>query len=535
MLLLGYRPWCYPSRVADAYSKYINFQAISISMDTSYCYVLLFLFIYFLTKHFFQSNKKLPPSPPLSLPIIGHLHLLKKPLHRTFAKISNQYGPILFIRFGSRPVIIVSSPSGAEECFSKNDIVFANRPRLLAGKHLGYNYTTLTWAPYGQHWRNLRRIASLEILSSNRLQMFYDIRIDEVRALLCQLFRASSEGQFSAVDMKSMFFELTLNNMMRMISGKRYYGDSVTELEETRKFREIVAETFELSGATNTVDFVPFLKWIGLNGIEKKLVILQGKRDGFMQNLIEEHRRMRSSSCEGRSKTMLDVLLSLQETEPECYTDDIIRGMMQVMLSAGTDTSAGTMEWAMSLLLNNPEALEKAQAEIDSHLGKSRLIDELDIAELPYLRGIIKETLRMYPAAPLLVPHESSEECTVGGFRVPSGTMLLVNMWAIQNDPMLWAEPSKFKPERFQGPEGQRNGFMFSPFGAGRRGCPGEGLAMRVVGLALGSLIQCFEWERVDEEMVDMSEGTGLTMPKAQSLVAKCRPRPSLVSLLSQL
>ncbi|CBI19440.3 unnamed protein product, partial [Vitis vinifera] len=414
-------------------------------MDTSYCYILLFLFIYFLTKHFFQSNKKLPPSPPLSLPIIGHLHLFKKPLHRTFAKISNQYGPILFIRFGSRPVIIVSSPSAAEECFTKNDIVFANRPRLLAGKHLGYNYTTLTWAPYGQHWRNLRRIASLEILSSNRLQMFYDIRIDE----------------------------LTLNNMMRMISGKRYYGDNVTELEETRKFREIVAETFELSGATNIVDFVPFSKWIGLNGIEKKLVILQGKRDGFMQNLIEEHRRMRSP-CEGRSKTMLDVLLSLQETEPECYTDDIIRGMMQVMLSAGTDTSAGTMEWAMSLLLNNPEALEKAQAEIDSHLGKSRLIDELDIAELPYLRGIIKETLRMYPAAPLLVPHESSEECTVGGFRVPSGTMLLVNMWAIQNDPMLWAEPSKFKPERFQ----------------------------------------------VDEEMVDMSEGTGLTMPKAQSLVA---------------
>ncbi|RVX00095.1 Isoflavone 2'-hydroxylase [Vitis vinifera] len=458
----------YPSRVADAYSKYINFQAISTSMDTSYCYILLFLFIYFLTKHFFQSNKKLPPSPPLSLPIIGHLHLFKKPLHRTFAKISNQYGPILFIRFGSRPVIIVSSPSATEECFTKNDIVFANRPRLLAGKHLGYNYTTLTWAPYGQHWRNLRRIASLEILSSNRLQMFYDIRIDEVRALLCQLFRASSEGQFSAVDMKSMFFELTLNNMMRMISGKR---------------------------------------------------VLRGKEMGFMQNLIEEHRRMRSP-CEERSKTMLDVLLSLQETEPECYTDDIIRGMMQVIslhlhsrqtinyssfrghVISRNRHFSWTMEWAMSLLLNNPEALEKAQAEIDSHLGKSRLIDELDIAELPYLRGIIMETLRMYPAAPLLVPHESSEECTVG-------------------------EPSKFKPERFQGPEGQRNGFMFSPFGAGRRGAR-EGLAMRVVGLALGSLIQFFEWERVDEEMVDMSEGTGLTMPKAQSLVAKCRPRPSM-------
>lgn len=311
----------------------INFQAIGVSMETSYCYILLFLFVYFLAKYFLQYKKKLPPSP-LCLPIIGHLYLLKKPLHRTFAKISNQYGPILFIRFGSRPVIVVSSPSAAEECFTKNDLVFANRPRLLAGKHLGYNFTTLTWASYGEPWRNLRRIASLEILSSNRLQMFHDIRIDEVRSLVRRLFGVSSDGQFSAVDMKSMFFEMTLNNMMRMISGKRYYGDSVVEVEETRNFQEIVAETFELSGATNIGDFVPLLKWVGLNGIEKKLVVLQRKRDGFMQNLIEEHKRMRSSSCEGRSKrkkTLLDVLLSLQETEPEYYTDDIIRGMMQVI------------------------------------------------------------------------------------------------------------------------------------------------------------------------------------------------------------
>ena len=161
--------------------------------------------------------------------------------------------------------------------------------------------------------------------------MFYDIRIDEVRSFLCRLFRVSREVRYSAVDMKSMFFELTLNNMMRMISGKKYYGDNKAELEETRKFREIVAETFELSGVTNIVDFLPFWKWVGLNGVKKKLVLLQEKRDGFMQNLIEEHRRKRSSSCEGRDKTMLDVLLSLQETEPECYPDEIIRGIMQVI------------------------------------------------------------------------------------------------------------------------------------------------------------------------------------------------------------
>lgn len=205
------------------------------------------------------------------------------------------------------------------------------------------------------------------------------------------------------------------------------------------------------------------------------------------------------------------------------------------MLSAGTDTSSGTMEWALSLLLNNPDTLKKARNEIDIHIGESRLIEDSDLAELPYLNGIINETLRMYPAAPLIPPHESSDECTVGNFRVPRGTMLLVNVWAIQNDPKIWENPTKFKPERFINVEGESDGFKLMPFGFGRRKCPGEGLALRVVGLALGSLIQCFEWERVGEDKIDMSEGAGLTVSKAQPLVAKCRPRTNLVNLLSQL
>jgi cytochrome P450 len=209
---------------------------------------------------------------------------------------------------------------------------------------------------------------------------------------------------------------------------------------------------------------------------------------------------------------------------------------IQVLLSAGTDTSAGTMEWTLSLLLNNPETLVKAQAEIDNLVGQSRLIEESDIAKLPYLSGIINETLRMYPAAALLPPHESSEECTVGGYHVPRGTLLLVNAWAIHNDPRIWEEPRKFNPERFQGLEEERkDGITLLPFGVGRRGCPGEGFAMRIVGLALGSLIQCFDWRRIGKEMVDMSEGGGLSMPKAQPLFAMCRPRSTTLNFVSQL
>uniref|UniRef100_M1ATW6 Cytochrome P450 n=1 Tax=Solanum tuberosum TaxID=4113 RepID=M1ATW6_SOLTU len=256
-----------------------------------------------------------------------------------------------------------------------------------------------------------------------------------------------------------------------------------------------------------------------------------------MQDLIEEHKnRRKGSHWEQKNNTMIDVLLSLQDSEPDYYTDEVIRGMGIVMLTAGTDTTASTMEWALSFLLNNPEALKKAQNEIDTHLGESsRLLDDSDLAQLPYLHGIINETLRLCPATPLLVPHESSDECVVGGFRVPRGTMLLVNLWAIQNDAKLWDRPNEFRPERFIDIKGQRDGFRQMPFGYGRRGCPGENLAMHVAGLALGSLIQCFEWERVSEELVDMTGGPGLTMPKAIPLLAKCRPRQNINKLLAHL
>lgn len=113
--------------------------------------------------------------------------------------------------------------------------------------------------------------------------------------------------------------------------------------------------------------------------------------------------------------------------------------------------------------------------------------------------------------------------------------MLLVNMWAIQNDNKTWEEPNEFKPERFFDIKGQRDGFRLMPFGYGRRGCPGENLAMHVASLALGSLVQCFEWERISEELVDMTGGPGLTMPKAIPLLARCRPRQDIVNLLAQL
>ncbi|GMP84426.1 hypothetical protein CsSME_00037960 [Camellia sinensis var. sinensis] len=495
-------------------------------MELSLPYVSLSLFFLIIAFKFLskaRTQKNLPPSPP-ALPVIGHLHLLKPRLHRTLHGLSQNLGPIFTLRFGSRLVVVVSSPSAVEECFTKNDVVLANRPRFTTGKYFGYNYTSIGASNYGDHWRNLRRLMALEILSTSRLNSFLSIRRDEIKHLLRRLYRNSSRD-FARVELKSKFSELTFNIIMKMIAGKRYYGDDDEELsnnEEAKEFREIMRQAFEYSGASYPGDFLPVLKWIDYQSFEKNLGRLHKKMDAFLQGLIDEHRRDKSKN------TMIDHLLSLQESQPDYYTDDIIKGLIEVMILAGTDTSSVTIEWAMSLLVNHPEVLKKVRAEINTHVGQDRLIDEHDLPKLHYLQAVISETFRLFPTVPLLVPHVSSDDCTIGGFNIPRGTMLLVNAWAIHRDPKVWDDPTSFKPERFEGREVE--GHKLMPFGMGRRACPGTGLAQRVVGLALGSLIQCFEWERVTKKAIDLMEGKGVTMPKAVPLEAMCKARDIIMN-----
>jgi len=194
------------------------------------------------------------------------------------------------------------------------------------------------------------------------------------------------------------------------------------------------------------------------------------------------------------------------------------------MLLAGTDTSALTTEWAMANLLNHSEVLNKAKNEIDTHVGPNRLVDESDMSKLSYLQNIFYETIRLHPAAPLWSPHLASEDCTIGGYNLPKGTILLVNAWAIHHDPKLWSSPTQFKPERFE-KESEVSSLL--SFGLGRRACPGSNLAQRTVGLSLALLIQCFEWKRINKEEVDMSEAKGITISRKNPLEVLCKARES--------
>ncbi|KAL6961306.1 hypothetical protein U1Q18_039073 [Sarracenia purpurea var. burkii] len=290
-------------------------------------YISLFIFFLIISLRFLLRVKthrpyNLPPSPP-AFPIIGHLHLLKQPLHRTLYELSQNLGSVFTLRFGSQLVVVVSSPTAVEECFTKNDVILANRLRSTFSKYFGYNYTTVIASPYGDHWRNLRRIMALEILSTNRLKVFLFIRQDEIQLFLHGLYRISSHD-FAKVELKSKLSELTFNIMMRMIAGKRYYGDDLSNHEEAKEFRDLVSEISKYGGATNLGDFLPILRWIDYQSFEKNLKRIHKRMDTLLQGLIDEHRHDKSKN------TIIDHLLSLQKSQPEYYTDSIIKGLIFV-------------------------------------------------------------------------------------------------------------------------------------------------------------------------------------------------------------
>lgn len=333
------------------------------------------------------------------------------------------------------------------------------------------------------------------------------------------------------IEVKSKLFDLTLNSVMKMLAGKMFSSrKNKSGSNEEEVFRKWVEEVvFLLGGRANFPDFFPFLRWMNF-GIKKKVAYLSKYRDEYFQTIIDD---IKHSTNEEQNKTMFATLLSLQKTDPTYYTDEFIKGFAITMIVAGIDTTSNTVEWALTLLLNNPEKLKKLQTEIDEKVGDNRLVQESDVQNLPYLQSVITESLRVKPSGPMMVPHEASEDCTVGGYNVTKGTILLVNAQRILSDPDTWVEPMKFEPERYL--DGNCDVSKMLIFGMGRMRCPGEVFARRMVGSVLGSLVQCFDWTTVGEEMIDMTEDVAITMGKEIPLEAMYRPRENMMSVLPKL
>ncbi|MCD7465895.1 hypothetical protein HAX54_002103 [Datura stramonium] len=389
---------------------------------------------------------------------------------------------------------------------------------------------------------------AIEFFSSSSLQKSSLFQKEEIEILIRSLFNKASTHGSTRVDLSYWTFTFVFNVMMRIGTGKSCVCEEDIGREKGKKIIEEMRGIFFANLLVlNVCDFLPVLKWIGYKGIGKKMDFTNMKRNEFLNRLLDEFRREKSINAAGRTerfkKTMLiENLLFLQESDPEFYTDDLIKSLLVVLFVAGAETTSMTIQWAMRLLLAHPKAFHKLRSEIDSKVGNERLLNESDFANLPYLHCVINETLRLYPPVPLLLPHYSLEDCTVGGYDVPKNTILMVNAWTIHRDPELWDEPEKFKPERFERMEGEKEGFnyKFVPFGMGRRACPGANMGMRTVSLVLGSLVQWFDWKSSVDQLeeiyeMDASYNSKVISSKDKPLEAICIPRQNCIQLLSQL
>lgn len=434
------------------------------------------------------------------------------------------------IQFGSFPVVVASSVEIAKAVLKTHDATFAGRPKTAAGKYTTYNYSDITWSPYGPYWRQARKMCLMELFSARRLESLEYIRKEEMKLLLRGLYDSAG----SCITLKDHLSNISLNVISRMVLGKKYTEESEEgeEIVSPKEFKEMLDELFFLNGVLDIGDSIPWLSFLDLQGYIKRMKALSKKFDRFLEHVLDEHNERRKRVENYVAKDMVDVLLQLAEDSAldvklerhgvKAFTQDLIAG--------GTESSAVTVEWAISELLKKPDIFKKATEELDRVIGKDRWVDEKDIVNLPFIDAIAKETMRLHPVAPMLVPRMAREDCQVAGYDILKGTRALVNVWTIGRDPSLWDKPEEFCPERFIGKTIDVKGHDFEllPFGAGRRMCPGYSLGLKVIQSSLANLLHGFTWKLPGEmkvEELSMEEIFGLSTPKKIPLITVVEPR----------
>ncbi|XP_065882210.1 cytochrome P450 71D445-like [Euphorbia lathyris] len=482
--------------------------------------LLLFILIWKKLKSPRKPKLNLPPGP-WRLPLIGSMHHLIGGLpHQKMRDLSKKYGSIMHLRFGEVTNIVISSPEAAKQVFKTHDLIFSQRPLMLSAKSVTYDYKDITFAPYGDFWRQLRKISTMELLTVKRVRSFRPIREEEASDLV-KLIASTKRG--SAVNFSWAITYAIYRIASRAAFRKICSGEEVF-LECLKKLK------MELGRGVSIADAYPSIKWLQrFSSIKARVDKLQQPIDQIFQGILDEHRSSRKaqkySPDDQKVDDLVDVLLNLQEEGgfefPLC--DDTIKAMIMDAFIAGTDTSSTAIIWGMAELMRNPEVMKKAQVEVRKKYNTKGTVDEENIHELSYLQLIIKETLRLHPPAPLLVPRECRESCVIDGYDIPVNSKILVNAWGMARDNTIWDEAEKFIPERFIGTSLDYKGtnYEYIPFGAGRRICPGITFGIANIELPFAKLLFHFDWKLpngIKPQDVDMTEDVGASAKRKNDL-----------------
>ncbi|CAN1309570.1 Cytochrome P450 71B36 [Linum perenne] len=466
-----------------------------------------------------KSPDHLPPNPP-KLPILGNLHQLGSLPHQSLWRLSEKHGHVMQFHFGRIRAVIISSPEAAKEVMKVNDLATCSRPALDGTRRLTYDYLDVAFSPYADNWRFMRKMIILELFSLKRVRSFRFVREEEVKVLVDSLIGNRSATQ---VNLTEKLYDLTANITFRMSFGFNYRG---TEFDKDR-FHEVVHQAEAVMGSISAQQTLPRgIGWIvdKWTGHHKRIERVFGELDGFFSHVIEEHVKRGSWEKADEDKDVIDVLLGV-EMESR-FTKDNIKAVLLNLFLGGIDTSALTVNWAMARLIANPNLMKKAQQEVRNIIGDKRRVTEDDIENLQYMKLIVKETLRLHPPAPLLLPRESMSAVKICGYDVPAKTLIYVNAWGIGRDPRHWKDADKFVPERFEERSLDYKGqsFEYLPFGSGRRICPGINVGIVTVEIALANLLYWFDWELPDEMKggdlsMDEQSGVSLTVSKKDPLL----------------
>ncbi|CAA7043266.1 unnamed protein product [Microthlaspi erraticum] len=464
-------------------------------------------------------TSNIPPGPKPKF-MIGNFHQMKPHWTHSFLEWSQTYGPIISVWMGSQLSVVVTSSDLARQVLRDKDHQLSNRQR---SDKMTQDGTDLVWSDYTPHYVKLRKLCTLELFSLKSIENFRSLREMEARSMVESILKdvkKSDDQSPKPVVVRKYLAAVVLNTISRLMIGK-HFGD-----EEGKEFKAIVEKEFLLSGEGSLFDNVWWLRWVSAWIISDKAYLSHMERRtkwfrGAIKPILEEE-----DVAFKEHQGFVRKLLELKEKKE--LTEETVHGVIWNMFTAGSDTTAVIIEWAMAEMIKCRDVQEKAQQELDSVVGTERLMTEADIPKLPYLQCLVKEALRLHPSTPLMLPHKASETVWLGGYKVPKGTTVYVHVEAINRDPANWRNADEFRPERFllEDIDVKGRDFRVLPFGSGRRVCPAAQLSMNLMALVMGNLLQCFSWSSpIPGESIDMTENPGLLCSMRTPVQALASPR----------
>ncbi|KAK4486394.1 hypothetical protein RD792_009068 [Penstemon davidsonii] len=484
--------------------------------------------IWFMIKKPTSKSPPLPPGPR-GLPIVGYLPYIGKNLLVQFTELAHQYGPIYKLHLGHKLWVVVSSPSITKEVVRDNDLIFANRSVSIGLRVATYGGSGVVWSPNDPGWRLMRKIFVHEMISPSSLEASYNLRKDVVRKTIKNIYH-NKAGK--AIQMRDLCFLTVLNIVINLMWGGTIEGEEGERI--VTEFNTVVERLLDLTGKGNISDFFPFLAGLDLQGVKRDMESHVECMDKMFDAVIDLYQdRFNGKGNEQGRKDFLQLLLKLKEDKDSemGLTQQQFRVMMMDFIAGGTSAQSTAIEWAMAELLKNPEIMAKVQEELSAVVGENNIVEESHMSKLKYMEAVFKESLRLHPAIPFLIPRSPIESSIIGGYTIPKKTTVFVNVWSIQRDPSIWENPLEFRPQRFldenQNLDYSGNNFNYFPFGSGRRICAGMPLAERMSFYILASLLHSFEWRLPEGEELDMAERFGIVLRKTKPLVALPTPRLS--------